>query len=459
MLLKHVEGAYQPSFFIIRIEADDAIEQVAVENTETFLHEYVHLLQDLILPYAIRANLTQLRAFFLQLDAAKEAGEIRVPFTLDDDETKLLELQAKFTWGSEEVRRNVKNVRAVSKHCEPTLEHGFNVCQFKLELELKRDPSTESEAELDGHGETDGGTDEDLYHFGARDLLEYIAFKIESKHFPQPTLDHLPDFPYRSVDIVLEYKGLSMLSDVKRVALAEYCLLNDNPVQRFFVVIDDLLSGSFGDPEEWEDDAFLEFLKSAPWKAAGRPMESVSAKIGRRLAQLRDDLLLRFPANEFPAIYSWLGAALEFVESELADRGVFAQLYRFDTNAFNVAINNILKKIGVPVVINSDGHLGTSLGGEDSKDQFIQLLLAYEFTDYLSQERLDCPMCKVCERDRPALMNSSCTDAPFRRGKDKPEDMCPFGQFAKSHGLDKVTWYLNGRVVSSQASHWDEMTP
>jgi hypothetical protein len=456
MLLKHVAGTYQPSFFIIRIDADCAIEQVAAENRETFLHEYVHLLQDLTLPYAIRASLAQLRAFFLQIDTVKAAGEIKVPFTLNDDETKLLELQAKFTWGSEEVRRNVKGVRAINKHCEPIPEYGFNVCRFDLELELGDDPITASEAEVDGHGETNGSTDATHYHLGARDLLEYIAFKIESKHFPQPILHGLPDFPYRSVDIVLEHKGLSMLSDVKRVALAEYCLLNDNPAQRLFVVIDDLLAGPTSDLKNLEDDAFLEFLKRAPWQAAGVPLESVSSKIHRRLSELREGLLQRFPASEFPAIYSWIGTALEFGESTLADRGLFAELYRLDTSDFNGAVNGILSKIGIPILVNSDGHLGTSLGGEESKDQFIQLLLAYELSEYLSQERLDCPMCSVCERDRPSLMNSSCTEAPFRRAKDAPDDMCPFGQFAKSHGLDKVTWYLNGRVVSSQASHWDE---
>jgi len=456
MLLKHVEGTYQPSFFIIRIDDNSAIEQVANKNQEAFLHEYIHLLQDLTLPYAIRTSLAQLRAFFLQIDTAKDAGEIRMPLTLNDDETKLLELQAKFTWGSEEMRNNVKGVRTINKHCDPIQGYGFNVCRFDLELELGDDPIAASEAEIDGHGEGNGGTDATHHHFGARDLLEYIAFKIESKHFPQPMLAQLPDFPYRSVDIVLEHKQLSILSDVKRIALAEYCLLNDNPAQHFFLVIDNLIAGPISHLKECDDDKFLEFFRSAPWKAAGRPQESVSEKIDRRLSELRNQLLQRFPATEFPAIYSWMETVLDFSKSDLADRGLFAQIYRLDTREFNEVINKILREVGIPIVVNSNGHIGTSLGSDDSKDQFIQLLLAYEFSEYLSRESLDCPMYSVCERDRRSIIKSSCTDAPFRRAKDAPEDMCPFGQFAKSHDLDKVTWYLNGRVVSSQASHWDK---
>jgi hypothetical protein len=42
-------------------------------------------------------------------------------------------------------------------------------------------------------------------------------------------------------------------------------------------------------------------------------------------------------------------------------------------------------------------------------------------------------------------MNDDCYEAPFRRALD--DELCPFGAFAKTHGLSRVVWYQNGKVV------------
>ena len=109
-------------------------------------------------------------------------------------------------------------------------------------------------------------------------------------------------------------------------------------------------------------------------------------------------------------------------------------------------MSTLLSSLGIPLVVNRLGQLGTSLGDESSKSQFIQLLLAYQFSEYLKGDETTCPLYSNCELDTPELINESdCMDAPFRRALD--EELCPFGAFVKAKGLSTVRWYKNGRLI------------
>ena len=60
-------GDYEPAFFIIRINSDDPIgDGISGRLLGTFIHEYIHFLQDLLLPYCMRENLVVLSKFFDQ---------------------------------------------------------------------------------------------------------------------------------------------------------------------------------------------------------------------------------------------------------------------------------------------------------------------------------------------------------------------------------------------------------
>lgn len=427
MFLKSVDGEYEPSFFIIRLRTTQSIDVAAEENISTFIHEYIHFLQDLILPYCIRENLVRLGTFFDHIDRAHSQGEIRLPNMMPLDGAELTTRQTSMTWGANRFVSSVGRIENIQLTEVPIVEYGYTLFQYDLTLD-------------------DGST----YQLGARDLLEYIACKIESKHFPFEK--KLPDLPYYSIDILVRHFGVTQLNEFKSIALAEYCLLNDNPARRLMLFLEALQTGEMDDISSGPDDAFIHFLKNAHWKAKGVPFESIQEKLDRRSDELRQALLARFPQVAFPGIYSWLERSIIFARNVLAGDSIFARLFAAETpNFFNV-ISQIVENIGVPLVVNDAGDMGTSLGGDNEKDQFVQLLLAYEFLDYLDREDMQCPMCHVCERDREDLMDEDCLNAPFRRSLRA--DLCPFGAFAKTHGLDRVRWYVNNRLVSSQGAIW-----
>jgi len=214
----------------------------------------------------------------------------------------------------------------------------------------------------------------------------------------------------------------------------------------------DLKTGSIDAGATKSDEAFVTYLKSANWMARGVIFEPVSDKIARRCNELRQSLQAKFPQSAFPSIYSWLDRVIDYAHANLAGRSFFAELWNLNSEEFFGKISQILRDVGIPLIVNDTGELGTSLGDGVDRDQFIQLLLAYEFMDYLGHEDMQCPLLDVCERDKPELIDNDCMDAPFRRALK--DHLCPFGAFAKTHGLDQLRWHVKDRLVSRESSRW-----
>lgn len=422
-------GDYEPAFFIIRINSDDPIgDGISGRLLGTFIHEYIHFLQDLLLPYCMRENLVVLSKFFDQRNKFISLGEIRLPDNDIIEGEFLTKLQTEFTWGGNGFVESVSTVTAIKCLNQYIAKHGFRLFKYTVDFDSSAD-----------------------YHFGARDLLEYIAYKIESKHFPNDLV--LPDLPYKALDFIIDHHELSFLSETKRVALAEYCLFNDNPVHRLAVVIDDYKRGLSINRWHGDDDDFIKFLENLTWIAAGRPFETIDQKLDRRLNELLELLAERFPEVSFQTINNWLTQTIQYVRTNLAGVGLFAKLYQMETGEFKMAFSSIINEIGIPLIINRNDEFGTSLGNEETKNEFIQLLLAYEFSDYLKRSDQTCPMYSNCERDRPEIMEEDvCMNAPFR--KASRDDLCPFGAFIKAHQLDTINWYVNGTLIPSQGSDW-----
>ena len=321
MFLKSVDGEYKPSFFIIRLRTTQAIDVAADENISTFIHEYIHFLQDLILPYCIRENLVRLATFFDYMERAQNHGEIRLPNVTPLEGAELTTRQTSMTWGGNKFVGSVGRLEDIRVTELPVAEYGYTLHQYDLTLD-------------------DGVT----YQFGARDLLEYIAYRIESKHFPSE--QKLPDLPYYSVDILVRHYGVSYLSDFKRIALAEYCLLNDNPGHRLMLFLKDLQSGAIDG--KGSDEAFAHFLRNAHWKANGVRFEVISEKLDRRAGELKDALQAKFPQIAFSEIYLWLDRAIDFARNTLAGRSFFAELWAAETPDFFGMVSHILREVGVP---------------------------------------------------------------------------------------------------------------
>jgi len=79
MKLNYTEGSYNLSFFNMIIKTDEELSRDVIEkNKSTFVHEFIHYLQDLILPYNIRYNLSNVCRFSDILEFAHKHGSITI---------------------------------------------------------------------------------------------------------------------------------------------------------------------------------------------------------------------------------------------------------------------------------------------------------------------------------------------------------------------------------------------
>jgi hypothetical protein len=171
----------------------------------------------------------------------------------------------------------------------------------------------------------------------------------------------------------------------------------------------------------------------------GQVPETIEEKIERRTQVLKKYLGNKFPVENFPKLYSWIDSVIDYTKSNLAGKLFFSELYELDEAQFKEKISELYNYIGVPLVLNVNNNMGLRQVKSGGSEQFIQLLLAYKFPEYVKSDYFTCPLCDICEENNPDIMNDDCISAPFKRVSKT--ELCPFAVFIKTHGLSKVTWH------------------
>lgn len=313
MQLKEVNGSYNPSFFNMVLETEEDILLAYKKYTATFTHEFIHYLQDLILPYNIRMNFTNLSWFQRIRESIHEDGCLTLPFANWDENTNLTMQQFEYTFGLNEsdiafVEHNVQ-INSIDEIKSDVIEfRGRRFILYKYEMSLK-DYSNK-------------------YILGVRDLLEYIAYKIESKHYQ--TSD-LPQLPYCSVDLLFEYYGLSNMPDDIKICIAEFCLYNDNPIRMLFL--------NFLENEEFKKTAesltynsVYSSLSRVEFVTTDNKKESLSDKFDRRINDFMNVLGTQYVG--FSEITKWILKVHQFIKDKFSQSFIFSDLYTMDIEEF-----------------------------------------------------------------------------------------------------------------------------
>lgn len=409
MKIRAANGSYSPSNFYMHIESNEQIEECVRNNEQTFVHEYIHFLQDLILPYSIRNTLTSKRRFLSVLLHANKVKKIIRPFSEWDDDTQLTDRQFSSTWGCDDfIDENVK-IKSLKNEFF-TIDTGARVFKYILVLENNSE-----------------------YHVGARDFLEYIAHKIETKHWET---SH-PHFPYMTVDSLFDFLGFDYVADEVRVCFVEYCLYNDNPLNMFFNIIEELKINNMISVLDTFDSC-SHYLINRPWEAKGGFNETIFTKTQRRLFDFKESLSLTYSGNNFPNIQRWIQLVIDFANTELSNKFIFAELFRLNGDDFFIKINGFIQEIGIPLVMNNNGECISLLPEDFDQNEFMQLLTVLALMIYVSGSDRNCALIDLCRVSNPNVTNSLCTTNPILRAHD--DELCPFGLLIKNYGLHKIDW-------------------
>ncbi|EMS1064489.1 hypothetical protein WKS79_003095 [Providencia stuartii] len=416
MIITAAEGYYIPSFYSINIDSVRNIQECIKDNEQTFVHEYIHFLQDLSLPYSIRNTLVSNRYFLLAHQKIHEQGYLQRPADIQDEDTLVTDKQFSFIWGGRDfIDDEIKISSIGTEYFQMDLEDNkARIFKYTLQLE---------------NGVT--------YHFGARDLLEYIAHKIENKHWNT----NAPAFPYKTVDMVFQAIGLGTVSDTVRVCFAEFCLYNDNPVHHFFRTIDDLQKAQLLDAL-LDYEATKKVLSSMQWVAVGGFKETTETKTARRLKDLKESLRQKYNTPNLPSVIEWIDDIVLFSEKELASSFIFSELFNMSEKDFFDKINFFIKEIGVPIVFNANDEYLSLLPEKYNQDEFFNIFISLKFLTYIEQaENKACPLFNFCKKNMSTdqiIMNQHCSNDPIKKLNE--EYSCPFTIFLKLYGFDKIEW-------------------
>lgn len=424
MKLNYAEGSYNPSFFYITIKTDEELSQNVIEKNElTFVHEFIHYLQDLILPYNIRYNLSNVCCFFNILEYVHRHGSITLPFNEWTDESRTLLKQFERSIGG--ITENVNDcfVNEVSEIGD-AISDFIIISGFDGHLQIQREhrvyryfiPVYKV-----------GDSIPINYNLGARDILEYIAYKIELKHFPNSPQS--PQLPYKSIDLIFDKYGLSNISDDIRLCIAERCLYNDTPIH-FLLYI--LLSS----------DEFKRFINTSSYKEIYNYLlfsstmtrdghsESLISKTQRRLKQFSNELLMQY--RSFNEIGKWILKVNDFVERKLSGRFIFSDMYKMGDDEFNKFINSVIYFIGIPLVMNSNEKYISIQFNEIDASQFIQFYIMQNFISFAKSKTKSCPIYNFC-KENCGKCNENCLENLHMSIKINKN--CYLNRFLESYGL------------------------
>lgn len=418
MKLDYATGFYNISFFNINIETEEELTQdVLKKNEATFIHEFIHYLQDLVLPYNIRYSLSNVRWFFNILESAHKIGSINRPFSEWNNESSALWTQFLRSFG------DGKSVAFVSKIGDATSKF-VTTSGYDSNLHIQREhrvyeyllPVFEV-----------GKSTSISYNLGARDILEYIAYKIDLKNFPNRPL--APQLPYESIDLIFDKYGLSHISDDIRLCIAERCLYNDAPIHF-------LLSTLLGNEEfkkyitDSSYDEIYDYLLFSTTITRDGQSETLIAKTQRRLMQFADELQLQY--SGFDEIKNWILKVNNFVEHKLSGRFIFSDLYKMNRDEMFKFINDVIYCIGIPLVMNSRKKYISIHSNDIDVSQFIQFYILQNFIYFVKSQQTKCPIYNFCKANGE-ICNENCI--VNKQMTITGNENCYYRRFLEQHGL------------------------
>ena len=408
MLINAAEGSYVPSYFYMFIDTEDTT-QIIDRNPSTFAHEYIHFLQDLILPYCIRNNLANLNSFAYVHALIRQEKKLVRPFDRWGEDQKIVNKQFQYTWGCRHFENYIGSICDIdSQYFE--ISTAAKVYKYELIFKNLR------------------------YQVGARDFLEYIAHKIEYKHFAE---DNVPELPYKTVDKIFEYYGLECIPEQVRICIIEYCLYNDNPIRMLLEIFmqRNYIKNNLDIFQNYE--LCSKHLLGLGWKSRGDFQESVLSKTKRRLNDLSNYLNLQYGHPQFDSVQAWINFVIKYCDENFSDRFVFSELYNCSDREFFDRINIFIKDIGIPIIQNRNNEFMDLLPSGYKVEQFWQFYVLHQFMNFIYSEESKCPVYDFCcSNANCELDRSQCLDNPLLNLDE--EYLCPFKLFIKLYGLDEV---------------------
>jgi len=428
-------GSYEPGFIHLRIDTPEDLLKLNGLRTAssqpdwlpTFLHEYVHFLQDVTTTHGLWNF--HLAVEFLQnaiRQVRNTAGQFPTPLKLGNDYNLHANFHFKkiyggtsYSIGPDRTSKSASYLGYYTSDERVGLNNGKTITVPKFHVKY-RDNGAKQNVEC---------------HFGSIHIKEYMAHAIQEEF--APGAPH-PDIPYRLVKLIVESEVPRLAENPSLViALCDASLMVYHPAQLFFSTLERMKKNEIPVPNEVGSiyAIVLGGLKTDS-DAGGH---SIASLFDQTTSQAKAGFRDALKAKVFEVNVDWFEALIEAASKfRLNRRGFITQLVSSQGNLAPTFFEAV-RSLGIPFTTNSYSKgifvppaNVSALGANPTYPKVFQALIGT-----FAGSR-GCSMHSFCKANsKEKITNGDCLSQPWER-VGLPE-LCPYAQMWRTWGLEGKT--------------------
>ncbi|EPW8572651.1 hypothetical protein ACWQEN_002007 [Morganella morganii] len=406
--LRSLYGSYTPSCFLMQVDEEYTEENKEPLSNRTFFHEYIHYLQDIILPFCLKVNLVSMSSVIQLKEIYCSEQKIITPVHSWNDDYYTTKKQLDWTWGETKDIYFFGMVVDIRREEEPSIGD-IRVIKYIMKSIIGLE-----------------------YTLGARDFLEYIVVSLEKRIWHDVPYYEIP---YKTVDLLFNYMGLNSISEDVRFILIEYSLYNDNPVNQLLITIERFKSKIIrysNNPRE-----IKKLLLNDRWYSRGNWNYEMKEKRDKRIGQLIEFSNILYKGPSFCLIKDWFLSIAN--NSFLNEREfIFYDLLNSSKVDLLVKLKSLIRDIGIPLV-SYKNEIKTYLDSKYNHNEFKIFISGELFVNNVMLENKMCPMyeCYLCGGSEANL--KWCESDYFQTLS--LHEKCDMNIFFSKHGLLKFEFF------------------
>ena len=413
---------------------------VSERSEALFLHEYIHLLQDITTVSGL-VNICVVVDYMKWATNITKEGILKVPCipVIEDGKNLLPNAQLKkICAGNGTLKDSYNNHIVWQETLGLHLEKAGTIIDWKY-IEADLQLVIEIRA-------TNGNTYS--YYIGEHCISETMAYMIENMIYNN-VIESPSDFPYRVVNYVCDYFIPKLTQDpLNLIALCDACLMHSFPGRALYYGLNILKQYDHLTPE----GIYNIMVSPQLLQETGVPKDFTI----EQLLKIRKDDAVAQMSGYFTANYDfmkiWITQMLEAAFAIRMKKPYFMlEIARGGYIRNNKTFISVLDEIGCPVIMNNQNNMfyirNNSINDNVHPPVFNVISQIYSIMnrDVLEHNTYKCQLMGWCHNDFVATgkkdlttEGDSCRYAPWERVKEEDIHQCYFGQIWYTWGLKNV---------------------
>jgi len=411
-------GHYLPSFFYLKVNTDkslDNLSELDQDTLSTFIHEYIHFLQDILTVFGVRyiVYIVDLLKTISTSIHENKSNIIDIPATIPFDSVAITNKDLVLVYmGDSECKDEFDKVIQVIEETNDFIKGYEHVKYVEVQaLDSKTGKETS-------------------FHFGTICIQESMAYLLESEFFNNV---NPPKIPYRSVELVCSY-FLPEIGNNKEllIALCDVSLSTTDPAHIFIDILKRLRDNKENIPKSaqniYEVAAGYKFGSIGKQKGMLELYEKFNLDAEKSLKDY-------FGSTHFQPLIDWITQTFKMARKIRTEEGfTFAQLISDDKNKGMRMIRDHISKLGTPLMANNANQYWAYHPNSNSENFAILFKAINQVFNVLFGNQINCELKAHCSKLKDSNVCSYCDTSPWKLASNN-DSLCAFAQMWHAWGF------------------------